>query len=248
MLFLPFIGVLTGLISGFFGIGGGTVLVPILLALGYDIKMAIGISVMQMFIAALFGSYFNYKRQKFELKTALSLGFGALIGGSFSGLIVSNVPEIYLKILLIFTIFLALFRLIFSKTNNQNTQKELHLAFLFILGAVIAMLAISIGMGGSVFLMPILVGFLGVDIKKAVSMGLFFVIFSSFGGLLSLGFEGFIDYKAGLLLSLGALFGVYLGTLAHHKIDKTTQKWCLVALNISMLILLIYNLLSDLLK
>ena len=68
MLFLPFIGVLAVLISGFFGIGGGTVLVPILLALGYDIKTAIGISVMQMFIAALFGSYFNYKRQKFELK------------------------------------------------------------------------------------------------------------------------------------------------------------------------------------
>ncbi len=244
MLFLPFIGVLIGLISGFFGIGGGTVLVPILLALGYDIKMAIGISVMQMFIAALFGSYFNYKRQKFELKTALSLGFGALIGGSFSGVIVSNVPEIYLKLLLIFTIFLALLRLIFSQTNKQNSQKELHLALLFILGAVIGAVAISIGMGGSVFLMPILVGFLGVDIKKAVSLGLFFVIFSSFGGLLSLGFKGFIDYEAGLLLSVGALFGVYLGTLAHHKIDKTTQKWCLVALNISMLALLVYNLIA----
>ncbi len=244
MLFLPFIGVLTGLISGFFGIGGGTVLVPILLALGYDIKTAIGISVMQMFIAALFGSYFNYKRQKFELKTALSLGFGALIGGSFSGVIVSNVPEIYLKLLLIFTIFLALLRLIFSQTNKQNSQKELHLALLFILGAVIGAVAISIGMGGSVFLMPILVGFLGVDIKKAVSLGLFFVIFSSFGGLLSLGFGGFIDYEAGLLLSFGALFGVYLGTLAHHKIDKTTQKWCLVALNISMLALLVYNLIA----
>ena len=244
MLFLPFIGVLAGLISGFFGIGGGTVLVPILLALGYDIKMAIGISVMQMFIAALFGSYFNYKRQKFELKTALSLGFGALIGGSFSGVIVSNVPEIYLKLLLIFTIFLALLRLIFSQTNKQNSQKELHLALLFILGAVIGAVAISIGMGGSVFLMPILVGFLGVDIKKAVSLGLFFVIFSSFGGLLSLGFGGFIDYEAGLLLSFGAHFGVYLGTLAHHKIDKTTQKWCLVALNISMLALLVYNLIA----
>ena len=53
--------------------------------------------------------------------------------------------------------------------------------------------------------MPILVGFLGVDIKKAVSLGLFFVIFSSFGGLLSLGFGGFIDYEAGLLLSFGAI-------------------------------------------
>ena len=153
-------------------------------------------------------------------------------------------PEIYLKLLLIFTIFLALLRLIFSQTNKQNSQKELHLALLFILGAVIGAVAISIGMGGAVFLMPILVGFLGVDIKKAVSLGLFFVIFSSFGGLLSLGFNGFIDYEAGLLLSFGALFGVYLGTLAHHKIDKTTQKWCLVALNISMLALLVYNLIA----
>ena len=242
MFVLPIVGVLVGAISGFFGIGGGTVLVPIMLAFGYDIKAAIGISVMQMFIAALFGSYFNYKRQRFELGGALSLGLGALLGGAFSGVIVANVSELYLKLLLIFTIALALWRLIFAKTAQNAAARKLHPALLFIIGAIIAAVAISIGMGGAVFLTPILVSFLGVDIKKSVSLGLFFVIFSSFSGLVSLSFEGLVDYKAGALLSGGSLVGVYFGTLAHHKIDKITQKWCLIGLNFCMLGLLVYNL------
>ena len=42
------IGVVVGFISGFFGIGGGTVVVPAMMLFGYDIKYAIGISIMQM--------------------------------------------------------------------------------------------------------------------------------------------------------------------------------------------------------
>jgi uncharacterized membrane protein YfcA len=39
------IGSLIGVLSGFFGIGGGAILVPALLMLGFDIKSAVGISV-----------------------------------------------------------------------------------------------------------------------------------------------------------------------------------------------------------
>ena len=49
------VGVVVGFISGFFGIGGGTVVVPVMLALGYDIKSAVGISIMQMLFGAIFG-------------------------------------------------------------------------------------------------------------------------------------------------------------------------------------------------
>jgi len=48
LVLLAGLGVFVGFISGFFAIGGGTVLVPALLFLGYDIKYAIGISVTQM--------------------------------------------------------------------------------------------------------------------------------------------------------------------------------------------------------
>ena len=37
---LAFFGVIVGISSGFFGIGGGTLLVPSLIYLGYDIKIA----------------------------------------------------------------------------------------------------------------------------------------------------------------------------------------------------------------
>jgi len=45
---LIFVGTFIGAMAGFFGIGGGMMLVPVLLAIGFDIKAAIGISIKTM--------------------------------------------------------------------------------------------------------------------------------------------------------------------------------------------------------
>jgi len=55
------VGVFVGILSGFFGIGGGTVSVPILLYMGFDIKQAIGISVFQMLIGSILGFFIHRK-------------------------------------------------------------------------------------------------------------------------------------------------------------------------------------------
>ena len=68
------IGIGVGYIAGFFGIGGGTVVVPIMVAFGYDIKTAIGISVMQMIFSATFGSYLNYKAGLLKLNRGVFFG------------------------------------------------------------------------------------------------------------------------------------------------------------------------------
>ena len=57
-----FLGLFVGSLSGFFGIGGGTILVPILLFMSYDIKTAIGISVVQMVFSSLYGSFLNFRK------------------------------------------------------------------------------------------------------------------------------------------------------------------------------------------
>ena len=49
------LGLLSGIFAGFFGIGGGTLIVPAMMLLGLDIKTAIGISVMQMMFSSLWG-------------------------------------------------------------------------------------------------------------------------------------------------------------------------------------------------
>ncbi len=228
MLELPFIGAVVGFISGFFGIGGGTVVMPVMMALGYDVKTAAGISVMQMFIVSLFGSYLNYRADRLRLDSGITVGLGGLCGASLSGFIVKYSPEIVLEIGLLLTLaisFLKLFRTNVASGGNANP----HGAVLFFIGFAIGAIALSMGVGGAVFLTPILVGFLGVDIKRAVCMGLFFIVFGSFSALLSLSYNGHVDYERGALLAVGGLLGVYFGTAQAHRVRRETQKkWLLV--------------------
>ncbi len=236
------IGVGVGFISGFFGIGGGTILVPILLNLGFDIKSAIGISVLQMFMGAMFGSYINYKNKKLVLNDGIVVGIGGLLGASFSGFIVLNMPSIVLKLAVLFILFVAIIKFFQADVVNDN-PKDISKFVMFIVGVFVGAVAISAGIGGALFLTPIFVGFLKMDIKKAISIGLFFVIFSSFSGLISLGSAGLVDYKSGLMIGIGSIIGVYFGVKFGHKIDKITQKRLALGLYIIMFILMLKNIL-----
>ena len=228
MLELPFVGAVVGFISGFFGIGGGTVVMPVMMALGYDIKTAAGISVMQMFIVSLFGSYLNYRAGRLRLDSGIAVGLGGLCGASISGFIVKYSPEIVLEIGLLLTLAISFLKL-FSTNVTSGGNADPHGAALFFIGFAIGAIALSMGVGGAVFLTPILVGFLGVDIKRAVSMGLFFIVFGSFSALLSLSYNGHVDYERGALLAMGGLLGVYFGTSQAYRARRETQKkWLLV--------------------
>lgn len=238
------IGMGIGFVSGFFGIGGGTILVPILLNLGFDIKSAIGISVLQMFMGALFGSYVNYKNKKLVLNDGIIVGIGGLVGASFSGLIVANTPSIVLKLVVLFMLLVAIIKFFKSDVQNPNPQ-EISKVIMFVVGVFVGAAAISVGLGGAFLLTPIFVGFFKIDIKKAVSIGLFFVVFSSFAGLISLGSAGLVDYKTGLMIGIGSIMGVYFGVKVGHRADKQIQKKLALGLYIIMFILMVKNIAFD---
>lgn len=228
MFLLPFFGVFVGYISGFFGIGGGTIVVPVMLALGYDIKTAIGISILQMLFSAIFGSYVNYKAGKLKIDNGIFVGIGGLFGALLSGFIVKAVPSFFLEIGLLLTIGIAILKFFMADVVNPNEKLPPN-SLLFIIGFFIGAFAISMGIGGGFILTIVLVGFCRADIKKSISMGLFFVVFSSFSGFLSMAYNGNVSYFEGILLGIGGLVGVYFGTKSSHKIDKKLQqKYCLV--------------------
>ena len=72
---LLFLGIFIGIIAGFFGIGGGTLLVPLLLYFNFDFKEAIGISIIQMVFSSIFGTYLNNKAGTIKLKKGGSIRF-----------------------------------------------------------------------------------------------------------------------------------------------------------------------------
>ncbi len=231
-------GTLVGTLSGFFGIGGGMILVPILISIGIDIKTAIGISIVQMVFSSFYGSYLNYKKGSLVLGEGIWVGVGGFFGGSLGAYISMQISDKILEYLFFALLIFALYRLFSSKIKDDGTVKTLNPMVLFIVGSIIGIFAISLGVGGSILLTPILAGFLHYPIKKAVSAGLFFVAFSSVAGLISHLSIGDIDLQKGLIVAFASLIGVYFGIwLKEHVTSSKHKLYLLIMYSTALLIL-----------
>ncbi len=239
------LGILVGLISGFFGIGGGTVLVPILLFLGFDMKEAVAISIMQMLFSSIYGSYLNSKTYNSIFKDGLLIGFGGAIGGMLSGFIVAAVSSYFLEMLFTIIIIYTLIKILFIKTKDEHTNetKETHPYLLMLIGVFVGMLAMSIGIGGSILITPILAAYLGYNLKHASSLGLFFVIFSSMSGFLSFSINGQMLLFEGAMVGLGSFIGVYYGIKIKHRTHITHFKKYNIVLYTLILSYMLYKVL-----
>lgn len=231
LLVLALLGIFIGFFSGFFGIGGGTMLVPVLLYLGFDMKVAIGISILQMVFSSIFGSYLNYKKDLLEFQTGLKIGFGGVLGGLGSGFLVEHLSNTTLGIIFLLFVFLSIIKFFTSPPVYDVPHKDAGIVFVLI-GFVVGLFAMSVGVGGSILITPILASFFRYDLKKAVAVGLFFVIFSSIAGVISLSYFGHMDYQSGFILGIFSLLGVYLGINAAYKTNAKRHKHLILILYI----------------
>ena len=238
MLELVLLGTIIGVLSGFFGVGGGTILVPILLMLGYETKVAIGISVVQMVFSSIYGSYLNNKKGTLDIPMVVVIGTGGFIGALLSGVMASNFSAIALEsVFLSFAIF-ALLRLFFQ-TKEHKDQKAVSKIVLFAIGVPLGALSMTIGVGGSIILVPILVGFLHVPLKQAISAGLFFVVFSSISGLISHSLSSNVDFTSGITIGIASLLGVFIGIMLKDAVNEKLQRNLLVAFYLAVVLYLI---------
>ncbi len=103
------IGLFTGILSGIFGIGGGMIIVPIMLATGHSFEESIGISILQMALSSFVGSVLNFKKKSLDFSLGLLIGAGGLIGASFSGFVLKIVSS---KILMVIFALLVVYSMI----------------------------------------------------------------------------------------------------------------------------------------
>lgn len=239
MIELLTLGTLTGFLAGFFGIGGGMILVPLLIFCGYDMKEAIPISIMQMVFSSIFGTFLNSKKANSLVKDGLFIGIGGSIGGLFSGYIVDSLSSIALQYLLIVIVVFSILKTFTSQAEPLCEPKEHNKLTLLIIGFFIGVIAMSVGIGGSIMLTPILVGFMKYNLKTATSLGLFFVIFSSISGFISLSFHGHMMYFEGAVVGIASLVGVYFGIKMKTIIHAKSYKKYILSLYILVLVLML---------
>lgn len=235
-------GALTGFISGFFGVGGGTVLVPLLLYTSFTMKQAVAISIMQMVFSSIFGSFLNFRNNLLKMQDGLIIGIGGFLGGLQSSFILKIFSNQALQYLFIVVVVFAIYKVGFSNTNDVlDVEKKYNPALLFILGFIIGIIAMSIGVGGSIMLTPILVGFMYYNIKEATSLALLFIIFSSVAGLISLSVAGQMLFYEGLIVGISSLFGVYFGIKLKALTNIKSYKIYTLSLYCAILISMIYK-------
>ena len=92
------VGLVAGVASGFFGIGGGTVMVPaITLLLGADILTAVATSLFVMGPSAVIGSGQHFLQGNLQWELALPLAVGIVVGAQFGSHVATRVPQLTLR-------------------------------------------------------------------------------------------------------------------------------------------------------
>jgi uncharacterized protein len=234
-------GLITGFTSGFFGIGGGSILIPMLLLVGFVMKEAVAISIMQMVFSSIYGSFLNSKKIKGLVRDGIILGIGAIFGGLVSGYFLPSIPNIYLQYIFIATLIYTIYTLFRAPASQDVEQEDKNIFLLIFIGFFVGIFAMSIGIGGSLMLLPILVRFLKYDLKVATALGLFFVIFSSIGGFISTSIYGNMLFYEGFMIGIGSLIGVYFGIKIKEKTKATSYKKFVLLLNLFVLGVMIYK-------
>ncbi len=238
--YLAILGLFIGFIAGFFGVGGGTFLVPALMLAGFSIKGAIAVSVMQMFFSSTFGSILNFKKNPFDLKSGIYAGIGGLVGASFSGFLLGFFENWELELLFTLLIIFAIYR--FFRAKTETTGEKLTNPLFFIgAGFITGIVSITLGVGGALIMGPLLVGYAGYSIKQSVSMSLFYVVFSSFSGFLSMAYNGYVDYRSGFIVGVASLAGVSVGIYLLGKSDPKRHKKLIIGLYFVILFMMTWR-------
>ncbi|WP_163555394.1 sulfite exporter TauE/SafE family protein [Helicobacter suis] len=248
LLFL-LLGVFTGILAGFFGIGGGMVIVPTMLFLGHSYASAVGISILQMALSSVVGSVANFKKGLLNMSVGLYAGFGGLIGAGFSGLILKYIPHKILLGLFILVTLYSLLRFVLGGSQKSQERQIQNLTSkdkfnLLWIGAFTGIFAISLGIGGGVLMVPLLSRYLNLSPKQSVPLSLFFVVFSSISGVISLTHQGLLqlqNMRWGLLVGVGSVLGVMLGVRLVSLVPTIWHRGLLIFVYILSILVSIYK-------
>lgn len=237
-MFLGFLAILfTGFVLGLLGGGGSILTVPILV---YIFKihpsLATAYSLFVVGTAASFGAFKNFKKGNLDVAAGLSFAFPGLLGVFCSrAFIVPNLPETVLSfasfhlekgpfIMIVFAsmMVLASYSMIMGRGESRAQKQNIFMRVL--LGFTVGVATGFVGAGGGFILIPVLVKFAGLSMKKAVGTSLFIIAINSLIGFTGDVFVSSIDWVFILKLAGLAVLGILLGTSLSAKVPGKVLK------------------------
>lgn len=112
-----------------------------------------------------------------------------------------------------------------TEASSTLSNKPVHSIYKYIgVGIGIGVLSGLLGVGGGIFLVPILVGYFGVDQHLAHGTSLAVVVPTACVGAAIYGFHGSMDITQAAQLAIGGVIGAAIGARVMKKIPAAQLK------------------------
>ena len=226
------IGAFAGFMSGMFGIGGGTVRIPLLNLAGMPLLSAFGINFLVIPFSSLIGAISHRKNIAKEI--VIYAIVGGVLGEIIGAISVGVIPTLILAITFVILCFIVAFGIHLSKIVPNLAQK-VKPSKRNIFGSsfcVSLITGLRGGSGGQVF--PALFKSFGLDTHQAIATSLTVSIFTAFGAIPIYWHRGNIVWIPALFVLIGSMIGTRIGS----KVSlKTKPLWLEIGLTILILAL-----------
>jgi uncharacterized membrane protein YfcA len=233
VILLLFIGFSAAFFSSLIGIGGGTIILPIIhFWMGYPLPIAIGTTLFSTIFTSISGGYGHFIRQNLNLKTTFWIGgagvLGVIVGSWLFTFLVTKVTllRFFLGLAFLWPAIHMIMEVVKSKKNPLKETKTIpgpRWGWV-VLGIFMGFSTGLFGLAGGYILVPGLIYLFGAPVYITMGTSLGTIIPLAFiGGGIKL-VQGFVDMNTGLLLSTSAIIGAQVGSAIIKRFKTSTLK------------------------
>jgi len=206
-----------GLSLGLIGGGGSIITVPVLVyALGVEAHAAIGMSLAVVGVTSLIGAALHDRRGMVDWRAGGLFGMAG-IAGAMGGSRLTYLLSSSALLLTFAGLMLVVASFMLLRPARSGAPARRSLAKALGAGLAIGVLTGFLGVGGGFLIVPALLLFGGLDIKKAIGTSLVVISINCGAGLLGHLTRGLFDLRLAALVAGCAAAGALVGTSLSHR-------------------------------
>ncbi len=223
---LPIIGLLAGLVGSLLGLGGGVIVVPALILIGFPVKSAVMLSIFVTIATWSMASEKYLRSGLVDFRVAFLLGLGTSLGAFLGSRILTFIPDrVVLALFLLMLAFIGVSNLMardFSKEDFRLSPPRVIGAFSFMLFA--GMMSAILGIGAGVFKVFAMDRILRMPYRMATATSMFLIGITASTSALYYGTLPGFSPRTVAFVALGTLLGAFVGSRLMLRLPVRTLR------------------------
>ena len=236
---LSAIGAIGGLFAGLFGVGGGFIMVPLMMAwLRFDQRRASATSLLAIIPPALLSASLFGARDEIDLLAAGIIAAGAVAGAPIGALLMQRISLVWLKWLFIAGLLASALRLaLVAPERGGVLEYGVGVVIALVaLGLVMGIIAGLLGVGGGIIAVPVLITLCGMGDLLAKGTSLLAILPGAVAGTVPNLRAGLVNWRDAAAVGLSAAAMSLVGVWLAFLIPAQVSAWLFAALLLGVVV------------